>query len=274
EGGTRLEEAVLDVGAKRVQRHPALAVELGAAHLGAAEAAGDLHPNAFDQRVLHRRLDGLTHRAAEADPAGQLLGNALGNQLRVRLGVLHLEDVQLHLLAGELLQLGADPVGLGTLAADDDARTRGVDVDADPVPGALDVHLGDAGTLQAPGHQLADLDILSDVVLVELVRVPAALPVGGDAEPEPVRVNLLAHYSAPSSEAAAFFAGAFFAAFLAGAASVDAAASAGAASVAGAALVAAFAGAAFAGRAGAAATTLSTAMVMWQVRLRMRYARP
>ena len=76
------------------------------------------------------------------DPAGQLLGHALRDQLRVDLGVLHLEDVQLHLLAGELLQLATDPVGLGAAAADDDARAGGVDVDADPVTGALDLDLG------------------------------------------------------------------------------------------------------------------------------------
>ena len=107
----------------------------------------------------------------------------------------------------------ADPVGLGALAADDDARTGGVDVDPDPVTGALDVHLGDAGALQALGHHPTDLDVLSDVVLVELVRVPAGLPLGADAEPEPVRVDLLTHYSVPSS------ASAFGAAFLAAASS-------------------------------------------------------
>src|SRR5439155_8938050 len=134
--------------------------------------------------------------------------------------------------AGQLLQLAPDPVRLGTLTADDDARAGGVDVDADPVPGALDVHLGDAGALQALGHHLADLDVLRDVVLVELVGVPAALPVGRDAEPEPVRVNLLTHYSVSSSAAvpAAFSAGAFFTAFFAGAA--------GASSTAGAAVLA------------------------------------
>src|SRR6185503_4020544 len=103
------------------------------------------------------------------------------------------------------------------LAADDDARPRGVDVDADPVPGALDVHLGDAGPLEPLGHHLADLDVLRDVVLVKLVRVPARFPVGRDAEPEPVRVNLLTHYSVPFSDSA-FLTGAFLAA-LAGLAS-------------------------------------------------------
>src|SRR5262249_44640748 len=173
-----LEEAVLDVGPQRVQRNATLTVELGAAHLRAAETAGDLHPDALADRVLHGRLHGLAHRPPEADPGGQLLGDALRHQLRVRLGALHLEDVELDLLAGELLELAADPVGLRALAADDDARPGGVDVDADPVAGALDVHLGDAGALQALGHHPADLDVLADVVLVELVREPAALPVG------------------------------------------------------------------------------------------------
>src|SRR5262249_52736917 len=159
------------------------------------EAAGNLHPDTTHERVLHRRLHRLAHRPAEADPARQLLGDALGDELRVGLGALHLEDVQLHLLAGELLQVAANPVRLGALTAEDDARTGGVDVDADAVTRALDVHFGDAGTLEAPGHHLADTNVLRDVVLVELVRVPTRLPVSRDAEPEPGRVNFLTHYS-------------------------------------------------------------------------------
>ena len=119
------------------------------------------------------------------------------DRLRVALGVLDLEDVELHLLAGELLQLAAQAVGLGATATDDDARTRGVDVDADPVTGALDLDLGDAGPLHALGEQLADGDVLADVRLVELVGVPPRLVVGGDAEAEAVRVDPLAHQAFP-----------------------------------------------------------------------------
>ena len=176
-----------------MQRNPALAVELRAAHLGAAETARALHPDALDVGLTHGRLDGLAHRAAERHAVAQLLGDTLGHQLCLALGVLHLEDVQLNLLAGQLLQVGADAVGLGAAAADDDARTRGVDVHADPVTGALDLHVGDTGALEAGGQQLADGDVFLDVVRVLLVGVPAGLPVGGDAEPEAVRVDLLAH---------------------------------------------------------------------------------
>src|SRR5699024_1466653 len=125
EGGAGLEEAVVNVGAQRVQRHPALAVELGAAHLSAAEPAGDLHPDALGAGA-QRGLDALAHGAAEGDPGGELLGDALGDQLGVDLRVLHLEDVQLHLLAGELLQLTAQAVGLGAAAADDRSEARRV----------------------------------------------------------------------------------------------------------------------------------------------------
>src|SRR3954471_327524 len=196
EGRAGLVEAVVDVGAQRVQRDATLAVELGARHLGAVEPARALDPDALGTRA-HRGLHRLAHGPAELHAAGQLLGHALGHQLGVHLGVLDLEDVELDLLAGELLELAADAVGLGATATDHDARARGVDVHPHAVTGALDLDLGDAGPLHALGEQLADGDVLTDVALVELVGVPAGLVVGGDAEPEPVRVDLLAHLRPP-----------------------------------------------------------------------------
>jgi hypothetical protein len=133
-----------------------------------------------------RMADWMALRIArpERHAVGQLLGNALRDELRVRLGVLDLEDVQLHLLLGELLEVAPDPVGLRAAAADHDARTGGVDVHPDPVAGALDLDLGDAGPLHALGEHAADLDVSLHVLRVLLVGVPARLPVGGDAEPE------------------------------------------------------------------------------------------
>src|SRR5580700_1984808 len=55
EGRAGLVEAVVDVRAQRVQRHPALAVELRARHLRAAEAARALHPDALGA-ALHGGL--------------------------------------------------------------------------------------------------------------------------------------------------------------------------------------------------------------------------
>src|SRR6202034_3378459 len=186
EGRPRLVEPVVDVRAQRLQRHPALAVERAAGHLGAAEATGALHPDALGA-ALGRALHGLAHGPAEGDTAQQLLGHALRDELRVHLGVLHLEDVELNLLAGELLQVAADPVSLRAAAADHDAGARRVDVHPHPVRGPLDLDLGDAGPLHALLQHAADRHVLGDVVLVLLLRVPAALEVAGDAQAEPVR---------------------------------------------------------------------------------------
>src|SRR5699024_4091517 len=101
EGGAGLVEAVVDVRPQGVQRHAPLAVELAAAHLGAAEATGDVDPDALHAGAL-RGLHALAHGTAERDPGRELLGDALGDQLGVGLGALDLEDVQLDLLAGEL----------------------------------------------------------------------------------------------------------------------------------------------------------------------------
>src|SRR6476469_2816448 len=184
EGGLGLVEAVVDVGTERVQGHAALAVELRARHLGAVETNRALDPDALGTRA-HRGLHGLLHRPTELHATGELLGHALRDELGVDLGVLDLEDVQLDLLAGELLELAAQAVGLGAAATDDDARARGVDVDADAVTRALDLHLGDAGALHALGHELADRHVFLDVVAVALndlgaVSEPTALVLGRD----------------------------------------------------------------------------------------------
>ena len=70
EGRPGLVEAVVDVGAQRVQGHAALAVELRARHLGAAEAAGALDPDALGTGA-HRGLHRLAHRATERHAAGR-----------------------------------------------------------------------------------------------------------------------------------------------------------------------------------------------------------
>ena len=147
---------------------------------------------------LHRRLHRLAHGAAEADAGRQLLGDTLGDELRVGFGVLDLEDVELDLLARQLLEVAADAVCLGAAAANDDAGARRVNVDADAVARSLDVDLRDAGALHALRHQLADLDVFTDVVGIGLVGIPTGLPVGRDSEAEAMRIYFLTHYRAPS----------------------------------------------------------------------------
>ena len=138
-----LAEAVVDVGAERVQRHPTFAVPLGAGHLGAAEATRALDPDAEGAGLLCV-LHGALHGTTEGDAVGELVGDALGDQRGVELGLLDLLDVQLDLgVAGHLGEVGAELVGLGAPATDDDARTCGVHVDAQAITGALDLDAAD-----------------------------------------------------------------------------------------------------------------------------------
>jgi hypothetical protein len=94
-----------------VQRHAAVGVALGARHLGAAEAAGDLHLDPLGAGA-HRGGERALHRAAEGDAVLQLLGDRLGDELGVELGPLDLLDVDLDRAAGDLVQLLAKRVNL------------------------------------------------------------------------------------------------------------------------------------------------------------------
>src|SRR5205823_986742 len=140
------------------------------------------------------------HGPAEADTTGELVGDALGDEGGVELGLLDLLDVQLHLgVAGDVGQLGPEPVGLGPAAPDDNAGPRGVDVDPQPVARALDLDAADGGPLQLAHQVVADLPVLDHPVLVAAVLEPAGLPVRGDPEAEAIGIDLLAHYSLFSS---------------------------------------------------------------------------
>ena len=155
---------------------------------------------------LHRGLHRTLHRAPEAHAAGELVGDTLGDQRRVELGLLDLLDVEVDLrVAGDLQQTRAQAVRLRATATDDDARARGVDVDAQTVARALDLDAADHRSLQLLLQVVTDLPVLDELVRVLLVLgEPPRLPVGGDSEAKPVRVDLLTHYllasgSEPSS---------------------------------------------------------------------------
>ena len=144
--GVGLGEAVLDVGAQRVQRHATLAVPLVARHLGAAQAARAGDADALGAE-LHRRLHRLLHGAAEGDAALELGRDVLGDELGVGLGLADLLDVEEHLVLGERLDVLLELLDARAALADDDAGARGVDVDLRLVGGALDLDAGDARVL-------------------------------------------------------------------------------------------------------------------------------
>src|SRR6185295_19723864 len=88
-----------------------------------------------------------------------------------------------------LLQL----VDFRALAADDDARPAGIDVDLQPVRGARRLELADAGVREALLERPLQRDVLVQQLRVVLVGVPQRLPRLVEAEAESERVNFLTH---------------------------------------------------------------------------------
>ena len=192
EGRASLVEAVVDVGAQRVQRDAAVGVALGARHLGAAQAAGDLDLDALGARA-HGAGQRALHGAAEGDAVLQLLGDRLRHQARVELGALDLEDVDLDLLVGDAVQVTPQLVDLGARLADHDAGARRVDVDLDLGGVLADRDVRQPGVGQPADDVLADLRVLvqevGEVALVEPVR----LPVVDVAHADRFGMNFLTH---------------------------------------------------------------------------------
>src|SRR5690606_9782290 len=183
---------VVDVGAEGVERHAALHVLLGPAHLGAAEAAGELDPDALGAHA-HGGPQGLLHGAAERDAALELLRDILRHEGGVELGPLDLVDVDLDVLVRQLPELLAELLHLGAAAADDDARAGGVEREDHAPRRPLDHDAAEAGALEAGVEVAPDLLVLDELVGEGAVGVPVGVPAADDAEAEAHRVRFLSH---------------------------------------------------------------------------------
>src|SRR4030088_2992578 len=84
ERGERGRDAIVDIGAQRMQRHAAFAIPFHARDFGAAEPAAAVDPDALGAQA-HGRLDRALHGAAERHAALELLGDVLGDQLGIDL---------------------------------------------------------------------------------------------------------------------------------------------------------------------------------------------
>ena len=175
-----------------MQRNTSLLDRLGAGHLGAAHTAGNLNLDALGTHA-HRRSDGRLHGAAERNAALELTGDVLADDDGIHLGTLHLEDVDLNLLAGELLELLLQLVDLLAALADDDARTGRRDRNRNQFQRALDDDLRDAGLLQTDVQILADLGVFDELVGEILATEPVGIPTADDTKTICYRINFLSH---------------------------------------------------------------------------------
>src|SRR3989442_9040709 len=184
--------AIVDVGADRVQRHPAVAVPLAPCDLTAAQPARAGDPDTVRAQP-QRRGHGLLHGPPERHALLELQRDVLGDELRVQLGMDDFLDVEVDLLARARLQLVLEPLDLGTFAADHDARPRGGDGDARAIGRALDVDARDARVVELVLDVAPDLDVLVQQIGVVLGGEPARRPRAGRPEPEADRMRLLTH---------------------------------------------------------------------------------
>src|SRR5262249_17345998 len=145
----------------------------------------------------HAAADRLLHGAAKGDAALELQGDVLGHQLRVEIRTAHLVNVDERFLRRELAELAFQLLDLGAFLADHDARAGGVDVDLGLVGSALDLHLGDAGVVEALLQELAQLEIFVQQLAIVAAREPLRVAALDDAEAEAPRMYLLSHSHYP-----------------------------------------------------------------------------
>src|SRR5690606_11209845 len=142
---------------------------------------------------------GALHGAPEGDAPLQLLRDGLGDQLGVDLGLADLDDVEMRLALRHVGDLAAQPLDVRALLADHNARPRRVNRDARLLGRPLDDDAADPGLRKLLLQPVADLDVLvQQLGVLAAVREPARIPSPVDAEPEPDRVDLLAHQAASS----------------------------------------------------------------------------
>src|SRR5581483_471065 len=198
-GGLRQAVAEVDVGTQRVQRHAPLAVPLEPGDLGSAEPARAVDADA-ERAQPQRRLHGPLHGAAEGDAPLELLGDGLGHQRGIDLGLAHLDDVEVHLRGGELGELAPELLDVGALLADQHARPRRVHGDAALLVRALDDDLGDAGLAPLLEDVVADVHVLvQQPAVLAAAGEPAAVPRAVDADAQAHGIDFVTHYSASSA---------------------------------------------------------------------------
>ena len=140
--------------------------------------------------VLHRAF----HGAPERDAAFKLLANAFGHQLRVKLGLADLDNVQMQLAVGHGRQLLAQLLDVGAFFADDHAGARGVHRNAALAVRAFDDHPADTGLLAFAFYEGAHFDIFKQQIAEFLAfGVPAAVPRAVDLQAHANRIDFLTH---------------------------------------------------------------------------------
>jgi hypothetical protein len=200
-GGVRLGQAVVDVGAQRLQGHAALRLLFDTRNLSAAEPTAHHHFDALGANA-HRLLHGLFHCPAERDTLFELICDATRDKIRVQFRAANLDDAQAHLLLRQPFEILAQPLDTLTALANHNAWLGGVDGDGDLRPGdPLDLDARDARVGQPLADAVAQFAIFREEIFVRLIGVPARVPTFDNTQPEAGRMNFMPQSRASSAAA-------------------------------------------------------------------------
>ena len=193
----RLGQGVVDVGPKRMERHPAHHQLFDAGNLRPGDAAFDDDLDTLGPG-LHGPLGGLAHGPAVGNPALQLVGHVPGHQIGIGFGLFNLDDIELDPALRYGLEFGTQTLYPLSIPANQNSRAGRVDVDDTILSAAVNLDPGDACIRERFVFVLdavAQAQVLNHQFTVggAVSRVPMGLPVLDDAKPEPVWVGLMSH---------------------------------------------------------------------------------
>src|SRR5207245_5130182 len=200
----RFGDTKVDIRPEGVQRDTSLAVPLIAGDLRPGQPSRAGNADALCSRA-EAALHGLLHGPAVGDTPFQLLRDVFGNEQGLQFRPTDFLHVELHLLAGHLIELLFQRIDPRPAAPDDDAGPGGMDdhahlrFAADPRLGAepFNLHARDA----RPGQLLLDMGPNRQVLEDEgghLLGVPPRLPIADDPAPYPYWVNRFPHKLRPT----------------------------------------------------------------------------
>ena len=188
---------VIDVGAKRVQRHLTIVILFASCDFSTTETPRnhDLHALGAG---LHGAHDRLLHGAAERDTLFELVDDILADETRVEFGMLDLDDVDLNVFLGQVLEVLANIFDADAALSDNDTGLRSVNDHARLIGTTLDLHFGDRCSAGQATEIFANGLVFMEPRFVVLFFEPAAFPCARDAETQADRVNLLSHKVTPT----------------------------------------------------------------------------
>ena len=176
-----------------MQRQASLQIPFRTGDFVSVQTARHTDLDAFAAEA-QRGVYGLAHRPAESHALFQLQCNRLRNELSVELWLMHFLDIHKDIAVSALLQFDLQLVDLGTLAADDDSRARGLDDDAQLVARTFDLDRAHASRFELVLQLFFELHIFEEKLVVIALYEPARFPGFGVAEPKSVGMYFLTHY--------------------------------------------------------------------------------